>query len=101
MSPQYGELRPTNGGDLLAIFGAPQLISMGFASWQRYCTTLWWWASAKLCAVEQRSPPVFGRAAIMLGIGPHSSFDFVFSGLFKRMAGKSISEMTYFMSNGM
>ena len=31
------------------------------------------WASAKLCGVEQRAPPVFGRATIRLGIGPHSS----------------------------
>ena len=30
-----------------------------------------YWASAKLCGVEQRAPPVFGRAAITLGIGPH------------------------------
>jgi len=28
-------------------------------------------ASAKLCGVEQRAPPRFGRAAITLGIGPH------------------------------
>ena len=28
---------------------------------------------AKLCGVEQRAPPIFGRAAITLGIGPHSS----------------------------
>ena len=28
-------------------------------------------ASAKLCGVEQRAPPIFGRAAITLGIGPH------------------------------
>jgi len=26
---------------------------------------------AKLCGVEQRAPPIFGRAVIMLGIGPH------------------------------
>jgi len=38
---------------------------------QRYCTALQYWASAKLCGVEQRAPPIFGRAAIMLGIGPH------------------------------
>ena len=31
------------------------------------------WALAKLCGVEQRAPPVFGRATIRLGIGPHSS----------------------------
>jgi len=29
------------------------------------------WASAKLCGIEQRVPPIFGRAAITLGIGPH------------------------------
>jgi len=28
-------------------------------------------ALAKLCGVEQRAPPIFGRAAITLGIGPH------------------------------
>jgi len=50
-------------------------ISTGFASWQRYCTALW--ASAKLCGVEQRAPATFGRVAITLGIGPHSSFYFV------------------------
>ena len=31
-------------------------------------------ALAKVCGVEHRAPPTFGRAAIMLGIGPHSSF---------------------------
>jgi len=29
------------------------------------------WASARLCGIEQRAPPIFGRAAITLGIGPH------------------------------
>ena len=29
---------------------------------------------SQLCGVEQRAPPIFGRAAITLGIGPHSSF---------------------------
>jgi len=28
---------------------------------------------SQTCGVEQRAPPIFGRAAIMLGIGPHSS----------------------------
>ena len=36
-------------------------------------TTLQRWASAKLCGVEKRVPPIFGRAAITLGIRPHSS----------------------------
>jgi len=35
MSPQYSELRPTNGWD-----PAPQQISTGFTSWQRYYTAL-------------------------------------------------------------
>ena len=30
----------------------------------------------KLYGVEQRAPPNFGRAAITLGIDPHSSFSF-------------------------
>jgi len=29
-------------------------------------------ASGKLCSVEQRAPPIFGRTAITLEIGPHS-----------------------------
>jgi len=58
--------------------GAPQLISTGFASWQRYCTALQYWASAKLCGVVKRAPPIFGRAAITLGIGPHSSLILIF-----------------------
>ena len=36
------------------------------------------WASAKLCGVEQRAAPIFGRATITLGIGPHSSSSFFF-----------------------
>ena len=31
------------------------------------------WASAKLCGIEQSASTIFGRAAITLGIGPHSS----------------------------
>jgi len=46
----------------------------GLASWQRYCTVLQQWASAKLCGVEQRAQPIVGKAAITFGIGPHSSF---------------------------
>ena len=38
---------------------ASQLISTGFAFWQRYCTALQQWASAKLCGVEQRAPPIY------------------------------------------
>jgi len=46
---------------------------MGFVSWQHYCTALQYLASAKLSGVEQRAQRIFGRAAITLGIGPHSS----------------------------
>ena len=35
---------------------APLQISTGFAFWQRYCSALQYWASAKLCGVEQRAP---------------------------------------------
>jgi len=73
MSPQYGELWPTSGSDRLVVW-APLQISMGFTSWQRYCTVFEQWAPAKLCGIEQRAPPIIGRAAITLGIGPHSSY---------------------------
>jgi len=49
------------------VWGTPAIISTGFASWQHYCTALQYWASAKLCSVEQRAPPIFGRANITLG----------------------------------
>jgi len=29
---------------------------------------------SQTCGVEQRAPPMFGRATITLGTGPHSSF---------------------------
>jgi len=47
--------------------------SLALFYWQRYCTAVEQWARAKLCGIEQRAPPTFGRAAITLGIGPHSS----------------------------
>jgi len=68
MSPQYGEPLAAEIGPV--VWGTPG----NFAAWQRCCTTLQYWASAKLCGIEQKAPPVFGRAAITLGIGPHSSF---------------------------
>ena len=76
MSLQYGELRPTSGWDRFGSLGH-RLISTGFASWQRYCTAFQYWTWAKLCGVEQRAPPIFGRAAISLGIDPHSSSIFI------------------------
>jgi len=41
--------------------------------WHRYCMAYDQCAWAKLCGVKQRAPPIFARAAITLGIGPHSS----------------------------
>ena len=47
--------------------------------------------SAKLCCVEQRAPPIFGRAAITLGIGPHSIVVVVF-GLHTRWTDRPTTE---------
>ena len=58
---------------------APLQISTGLTSWQRYCTVFQYWASAKLCGVEQRAPPIFGRVTITLGIGPHFQFPVCYS----------------------
>jgi len=54
------------------VWGTVQ-ISTSFASGHRYCTAS---SSGRQpnCGIEQRAPPVFGRATITLGIGPHSSF---------------------------
>ena len=41
--------------------------------WQRHCTVLKWWASAKLCGVQHMAPPIYGRANVTLGIGSHPS----------------------------
>ena len=48
--------------------------SCALVFWQRYCTALQQQASAKLCGVEHRAPPIFSRATITLAIGPHSSY---------------------------
>jgi len=49
--------------------------SLALSYSQRYCAAVEQWLRAKLCVVEHRSPPIFCRATIRLGIGPHSSFD--------------------------
>ena len=73
--------------------------------WQTYCTALEQWASAKLCGVVQgmdlrnlRSSPFstegatyIPRAAITLGIGPHSSIPHII--LFTRCASDSITRL--------
>ena len=58
--------------EMVRYFGTPQLISTGF----RVLAALLHGVGvrAKLCGVEQRVRPIFGRTAITLVIGPHSSF---------------------------
>jgi len=48
-----------------------------------YWTVFQQWTSAKRCGLEQRAPPIFGKAAITLGIGRHSSS--LYSSLFTLM----------------
>jgi len=52
--------------------------SLALSYWQRYCTVVEQWVLAKLCGVEHRAPPIFGGSTITLGIGPNSSFIFIF-----------------------
>jgi len=68
MSAQYGEILPTSCGDLLASLGHPcnlqQVLHLG-------SVTAWHSSSGrqpKFAALNR-----FGRAAIMLGIGPRPS----------------------------
>ena len=65
-----------NFGPLTAEIGWPVWGTSANFNWLRVLAALLHgiWASAKLCGIEQRAPPIFGRAAVTLGIGPHSSF---------------------------
>jgi len=63
MSLQYGELRPTSGWDCFVSSGHP-----GKFQWVSRLDSV---TAQPNCGVEQRAPPVFGRAAITLGIGLH------------------------------
>jgi len=70
--PQYGELRPTNGWDQFRSLGYPSK----FQRVSRLGSVTAWHSSdgrQPNCGVVQRASPIFGRAAITLGIGPHSS----------------------------
>jgi len=76
LSSQYGKLRPTSGGDRFGCLGHPskfQRVSrLGFIT-ARHSK----WAPAKLCGVKERAPPIFGRAAVTLGSGPHSTYEII------------------------
>jgi len=66
LGPLAAEISPVVW-DTRANFNGFHVLAVG------YCTALQYWALAKLCGIEQRVPPTFGRAATTLGIGPHSS----------------------------
>ena len=54
--------------------------SLALSYLQCYCMAVEQWARAKLCGVEHRAPPIFGRATIWLSNGPHfSSFFLAYS----------------------
>ena len=53
MCLQYGELGLLAADIVSLVWGTPANFN-GFRIWQRYCTALRYWASAKLCGVEQR-----------------------------------------------
>ena len=70
MSLQYGELRRTSGWDRFVSLGHPskfQRVSRLGSVTARHSTS----GRQPNCGVERRAPPVFGRAAITLGIRPH------------------------------
>ena len=92
MSSEYGELRSTSGWDRFGCLWHSsefQRVSRLGSVTARYSssgrqrvrgslTIIALYKSTylltKLCGVEHRALPIFGRAAITLGIGPHSSW---------------------------
>jgi len=75
MSSQYGELRPTSGRDRFVSLGHPsqfQRVSRLGSVTTRHSSS----GHQPNCGIQQRAPPIFGRATITLGIGPHSSSSF-------------------------
>jgi len=74
ISSQYGELRPTNGGDPSCSLRHPckfQRVSRLGSFTARHLVV---GVSQTYSGVEQRAPLVFGRSTITLSIGPHSSY---------------------------
>jgi len=72
MFSQNGELRPTSGWDLLSSLGHPskfqRVLRLGSVT-ARHSSS----GRQPNFVVLNRAPPIFGRAAITLGIDPHSS----------------------------
>jgi len=65
--PQYGNFGPLTAKIVSGVWGTPANFN-GF----RFLPPLL--HGTLVVDVEQRAPPIFGRAAITLGIGPHSSW---------------------------
>ena len=58
-----------NFGALAAEIG--RAFPTNFKGFRVLAALLHGWASSTLCGVEQRAPPMLGRASIALGMGPH------------------------------
>jgi len=69
MSSQYSELRPAAEIGL-PVWGTPAHFN-GFRVLAALLHGSQVVTRQPNCGVEQRAPPMFGRATIMLGIGPH------------------------------
>jgi len=70
MSSQYGELWPLTADIVSLVWGT----SANFNGFRVLAALLNSSGRQPNCGVEQRAPPIFGRATITLGIGPHSSY---------------------------
>jgi len=100
ITPQYGELRPTNGWDPSGSLRHPckfkRVSRLGSVTARHLVVGV----SQTLRHLTEGATCVW-QGDHHVGIGPHSSFDFVFPVLVKKLAGKSIFKMTYFVSWGM
>jgi len=67
MSTQYGELRPTS---VSLVWGTAGNFN-GFRVFGSVTARQSSSGRQPNCGVEQKAPPIFGRAAITLGIRPH------------------------------
>jgi len=73
VSPQYGELGPLAAEIDPVVWGTPANFN-GFRVLAALLHGTPVLGVSQTFGVEQRAPPIFGRAAITLGMGPHSSF---------------------------
>ena len=77
MCSQYGELWGPLAAEIVSlVWGTPANFN-GFCILAALLHRTLVVGVSQTCGVEQRAPPILGRAAITFGIGPHSSW-FVF-----------------------